>query len=240
MGEAKSKLTKIMAEAKSGSPQLVGVRDPVVVVGMSALEDLVMRLGEPETWGEHFATDFDDHEDNIDLVFESRPGTAQFSFDEEDSDSEADEALDADLEMAEDYLNAGDSDAAKQVLTFVRSGPAPNIHEYWQKAQSLQKELITETELLRRYLEAHPPGSLVKCTVLDAARNRVVLQAGKDIKGVAFSSAKRFQTLKTGETVQATVVSSGRKKDKLLLSLNDLSTAHAATVAAQHYESGAT
>lgn len=52
--EAKARLREIIQDAKSGKAQLIGKRDPVILVSVSQLERLMTEFSEPETWGERF------------------------------------------------------------------------------------------------------------------------------------------------------------------------------------------
>lgn len=52
--EAKARLSDIIQLARSGTVQLIGKRDPVIVITVGELESLITSFSEPETWGERF------------------------------------------------------------------------------------------------------------------------------------------------------------------------------------------
>ena len=52
--EAKVRLSDIIQFARSGTAQLIGKRDPVIVISVAELESLITGFSEPETWGERF------------------------------------------------------------------------------------------------------------------------------------------------------------------------------------------
>lgn len=52
--DAKARLSEIIQRARRGTTQLIGKRDPVILISVAELESLMTSFSEPETWGERF------------------------------------------------------------------------------------------------------------------------------------------------------------------------------------------
>ena len=52
--EVKTRLRKIIQQARKGRAQLIGKREPVILISVRELESLITGFSEPETWGERF------------------------------------------------------------------------------------------------------------------------------------------------------------------------------------------
>lgn len=233
--EAKAKLTKIMKEAKDGKPQVVGVRNPVVMVGLDELEEFVLSLREPENWGEYFATKFDEDPDNIDLTSPSRPGIAEYQLDSAEPDIEVESDFDDKLALAQAYADVGDSEAASVILSGIRQEThmkAPRGKLGTFQFRKVFDELVghavpiakatVERERLEKWIEKNPIGSKVDCRVVRARGNVVLVEVANVTKGVAITRETDAKRLAKGSFVQAVIVKRDENSNAIAVSLKDL------------------
>jgi len=236
--EAKAKLTKIMKEAKGGKPQLVGLRKPVVMIGMEKLEELVTGLQQPETWGEYFATAHDGRDDNNEIPMRRYGGRASYSLDIGDEDrsasvsenDEIDEAIQDDLELIADYMSIGDDEAAqivlddarecmgfKKVPTTVRAELVREI----QKGQLAKIRNKGGKEHYYSFLKKYRKGSSVEGEIVEIGQKRVFLKIQNGVIGVAYTKDAGQGGFVTGNKIRVCVVSSKPTRQGVAVSLVD-------------------
>lgn len=231
--EAKAKLTKIMKEAKAGRPQLVGIQKPVVLVGLEELENLIVSLREPENWGEYFSTHYDDAEGNLDLTSPAKPGHAKYSLDIDQNEEAVEdpyEEIDQKLELAQAYMEVGDSEAASAVLDLTRNRKTRKVR-FFNTGYGIAKKVVgaaedstSKTDFLERlnkYVEKNPTGSKVDCRFVRAEGRRVILTVDDDLPAIAFTRDAQEKRFKSGARISAVIVRSNPKGGEIAVSLND-------------------
>jgi prevent-host-death family protein len=230
--EAKAKLTKIMKEAKEGKPQVVGVRHPVVMVGLDELEEFVLSLREPETWGEYFATKFDEDSDNVDLTSPSRPGIAEYQLDSTEPNVEIESDFDDKLALAQAYADVGDSEAASLILSGIRGKTKSKESPTRQVTLELgnlfagirdksHREQEARRDRIERWIEQNPVGSKVDCRILSAKKNVVFVDVADVAKGVAITRTAESKRLRKGTIVKAVVVKRDENYNVIAVSLKE-------------------
>ena len=234
--EAKAKLTKIMKEAKGGKPQLVGLRKPVVMIGMEKLEELVTGLQQPETWGEYFATAHDGRDDNDDIPMRRYGGRASYSLDigEEhkaasvSANDEIDDAIQDDLELIADYMSIGDDEAAQIVLDDARECmgfkkvPTTVRGELVRKIQKGHVAKIRKRGgkgLYCSFLKKHSKGCSVDGEIVEIGPRRVFLKIQNGVMGVAYTKEAGQGGFVAGNKIRVQIVSSKPTRQGVAVSL---------------------
>jgi len=231
--EAKAKLTKIMKEAVSGRPQLVGIQKPVVMVGLKELEELVLSLREPETWGEYFSTHYDDAEDNLDLTSPSRPGIASYALDtdhSEDAATEIPNEIVDDLKLVQAYLDMGDADAASALIELTSDRQTTKTASFGNWRFGIEQAVVVKgvrkknIGRLKTFIAKHPIGSKVDCRVVTTKDKRIILVVGDKLPAIAFTRDAQEKRFKSGSHIRAVIVNRLPKEVGLAVSLHDSST----------------
>lgn len=236
--EAKAKLTKIMKEAKSGQPQLVGLRKPVVMISVDELEELVTGLQQPENWGEYFATAHDGGIDNFDIPLRHSGGRARYQLDisqfesaEESVDAGVmDEDIDGELELAAAYIDMGDPDAAHVLVNDARE--RVRVRQFGKAAdrQRIMKiyGLIPLEEHpkddITSFLRSHAHGTQVEGEIVQIAPKRVFVKFANGMTGVAYTTKADALGFVKGQQVKACVVGNRPTRDGIALSIRDAKT----------------
>lgn len=246
--DAKAKLTKVMKEAKAGRPQLVGKRSPVVMISIEELEELMMGLQEPETWGEYFATAHDGNDDNEDIPLPKYGGRADYTLELGDGDKISEEAgigamdavIEDDLELVARYMEIGDQDAASIVLTAARevmsakSRPETlEVLNLAMKSHLPRKMDVTvhastrgfgKSALCLNFLKEHDQGSHIEGEVIGVRDERVYLEMPGGVRGVVYTrDAERLERV-LGKRIMACVVGSKPTREGIALSFIDKGT----------------
>ena len=247
--EAKAKLSQIMQKANDGEAQLIGKRNPVLVIGLDELEDLMIGFREPENWGEYFYPPVSEQGIGADLAMPQGRRSAPIDLDAQaghDTDSSVAADLtgvdygeiENELQLTRAYAEFGDSDAAAGILQHaldsvrkVRSVPAHYAAGLRAAAQAAppsapERDAALPDELAS-FLAAHPVGSKIEGTIARIEGCWVYIALGA-LLGMAYTRPAYVARLAAGHPVEAYIVGPHLQKNTVALSLGQTATARAA------------
>lgn len=211
--DAKTRLSELMTRAKDGVAQLVGQRDPVIIIGVKELESLMSDLNKPETWGEYFSPR--PTPGGIGAHLEVPPSETSvldgYDLDADYGNPTPEQAQQPQLlaALANAYMTEGDLDAAQSVLSVIER---PEADDYELAVANVRGTKFSKTSL--------DVGQRVKGKVIRQGKTHVVLRVDKQgVTAPAFFGTGTFKTFKIGHTVEATVISTPARSGTFAFSL---------------------
>lgn len=219
--DAKTKLSQLMKNANHGEAQVVGLRNPVILIGMKELEEMMLRFNEPETWGEYFYPAVTEEGIGGELELPERKRRARDSYDimgeygEAEKGKEAKRDLRDEMSLVKAYAKAGDEEAADSVIE--------EMEESMEGGESDEKsdfvEFESEFEMAALASESNPTentgsfslqhfktGDVLRASIAGVGRRRLLLNVDGQVAGFAFVKKENTKRYVKGHEITARCV----------------------------------